>query len=152
MPPTLGNGKICYLEIPAGDLRRSIDFYQRVFGWQIRERGDGQVAFDDAVGEVSGTWVTGRPSSPEPGLLIYIMVDDAAAIVETIAAHGGEIVQPIAAMPPRSPLDSAIPLGTCSASIRSQRDRPEKATAEPAPRPGTVVGAGQRYAVARREV
>jgi predicted enzyme related to lactoylglutathione lyase len=66
MPPTLGNGKICYLEIPAGDLRRSIDFCQRVFGWQISERGDGQVTFDDAVGEVSGTWVTGRPSSPEP--------------------------------------------------------------------------------------
>jgi uncharacterized protein len=95
MPPTLGNGKICYLEIPAGDVRRSIDFYQRVFGWQIRERGDGQVAFDDAVGEVSGSWVTGRPSSLEPGLLIYIMVDDAVATVETIAAHGGEIVKPI---------------------------------------------------------
>jgi predicted enzyme related to lactoylglutathione lyase len=95
MPPTLGNGKICYLEIPASDVRRSIDFYQRVLGWQTRDRGDGHVAFDDAVGEVSGTWVTGRPASPKPGLLIYIMVDDAAAIVETIVAHGGEIVQPI---------------------------------------------------------
>jgi predicted enzyme related to lactoylglutathione lyase len=32
MPPTLGNGKICYLEIPATDLARSAEFYQRVFG------------------------------------------------------------------------------------------------------------------------
>ena len=25
MPPTLANGKICYLEIPAIDVRRSVD-------------------------------------------------------------------------------------------------------------------------------
>jgi len=32
-------------------------FYRKVFGWNIRIRGDGSVAFDDAVGEVSGSWV-----------------------------------------------------------------------------------------------
>jgi len=55
MPPTLGNGKICYLEIPAIDVRRSAAFYQAVVGWQSRRRGNGTVAFDDGVGEVSGT-------------------------------------------------------------------------------------------------
>jgi predicted enzyme related to lactoylglutathione lyase len=95
MPPTLGNGKICYLEIPALDLGRSIDFYQAVFGWAIRRRGDGSPAFDDGVGEVSGTWVTGRPPSSEPGLLLYIMVDSVTASVDAVLAHGGEIVQPI---------------------------------------------------------
>ena len=69
MPPTLGNGKIRYLEIPAGDVSRSAAFYRAVFGWQLRRRGDGQTGFDDSVGEVSGTWVTGRPPSPQPGLL-----------------------------------------------------------------------------------
>ncbi|HEV2836580.1 MAG TPA: VOC family protein, partial [Pyrinomonadaceae bacterium] len=73
MPPTTGNGKICYLEIPANHLARSIEFYEKIFGWKTRRRGDGQVAFDDGVGEVSGTWVTGRPASSEAGLLIYIM-------------------------------------------------------------------------------
>ena len=43
MPPTLGNGKICYLEIPASDVRRSSDFYHAVFGWHLRRRGDGQL-------------------------------------------------------------------------------------------------------------
>jgi predicted enzyme related to lactoylglutathione lyase len=95
MPPTLANGKICYLEIPATDVRRSVEFYQAVFGWKIRRRGDGSTAFDDAVGEVSGTWVTGRPPSPEPGLLLYIMVDSVAATIDAILAHGGELVQPI---------------------------------------------------------
>ncbi len=60
MPPTLANGKICYIEIPAADIQRSAEFYKRVFGWQIRLRGDGQTAFDDSVGEVSGTWVLGQ--------------------------------------------------------------------------------------------
>ena len=93
--PTFGNGKICYIEMPAIDIKQSSSFYQEVFGWQIRTRGDGSVAFDDAVGEVSGTWVSGRPPSPQPGLLIYIMVDSVAASVEAVIAHGGKIVQPI---------------------------------------------------------
>ena len=95
MPPTMGNGKICYVELPATDVARSAGFYERVFGWTIRKRGDGSTAFDDGVGEVSGTWVTGRPASGEPGLLFYIMVDSVAETVETVTANGGEIVQPI---------------------------------------------------------
>ena len=82
MPPTVANGKICYVEIPAVDVPRSIAFYEAVFGWQTRRRGDGSTAFDDGVGQVSGTWVAGRPSSGQPGLLIYIMVDDIAATAD----------------------------------------------------------------------
>ena len=100
MPPTLANGKICYIEMPAVDIRRSADFYAKVFGWGIRRRGDGSTAFDDTVGEVSGTWVVGRPPSVQPGLLFYIMVDSVAASVEAVVAHGGELVQPIGADAP----------------------------------------------------
>jgi predicted enzyme related to lactoylglutathione lyase len=100
MPPTMANGKICYVEIPATDIRRSAEFYAAVFGWSLRQRGDGATAFDDAIGEVSGAWVVGRPPSPTPGLLLYVMVDDAAATVEVVKAHGGEIVQPLGADAP----------------------------------------------------
>jgi predicted enzyme related to lactoylglutathione lyase len=95
MPPTLGNGKICYIEIPATDIARSAAFYGKVFGWRIRERADGSTAFDDGVGEVSGTWLLGRAPSEQPGLLVYLMVDSVAAAIELIVASGGEIVQPI---------------------------------------------------------
>jgi predicted enzyme related to lactoylglutathione lyase len=100
MPPTLGNGKICYVEIPAADIARSADFYKRIFGWNIRQRGDGHTAFDDTTGEVSGSWVLGRPPSSKPGLLFYVMVDDVAAILDLIVASGGKIVQPIGADAP----------------------------------------------------
>jgi len=95
MSPTYANGKICYIEIPATDIPRSVAFYQSVFGWKTRQRGDGAIAFDDGVGQVSGTWVTGRPPSENPGLLIYVMVDDINVTIEAIRANGGEIVQPV---------------------------------------------------------
>src|SRR3989441_10626492 len=91
-PPTYRTGKICYIEIPATDIRRSAEFYQRAFGWQIRKRGDGSTAFDDTVNEVSGTWVTGRPASTQPGLMVYIMVGSAAAAGQAVASAGAEIV------------------------------------------------------------
>lgn len=100
MQPTLANGKVCYLEIPTTDVHRCAAFYQAVFGWRLRQRGDGQIAFDDPTGEVSGSWVTGRPVAAQPGLLVYIMVDSVAATAEAIVAHGGEIVQPIGADAP----------------------------------------------------
>lgn len=71
MPPTLANGKICYLEIPAKDIARSADFYKTVFGWGIRKGGDGHIAFDDTTGQISGTWVLNHPpgSGSRPSLL-----------------------------------------------------------------------------------
>ena len=100
MPPTLGNGKICYIEFPATDIARSAEFYQNIFGWNVRKRGDGSTAFDDGVGEVSGTWKLGRPPAATPGLMMYIMVDSVAAILEAIVDQGCEIVQPVGADAP----------------------------------------------------
>lgn len=92
--PTLANGKICYIEMPAIDINTSAIFYKEVFGWNIRQRGDGVTAFDDAVGEVSGAWIPGRAPMTEVGLLFYIMVDDIDATIDKIIANGGKIVQP----------------------------------------------------------
>jgi predicted enzyme related to lactoylglutathione lyase len=100
MPPTLSNGKICYIEIPAIDVGRSANFYASVFGWQLRQRGDGHTAFDDTTGEVSGTWIVGRPAASVPGLLLYIMVDSVSATLDVVIAQGGELVQAIGADAP----------------------------------------------------
>jgi uncharacterized protein len=95
MAPTTGNGKICYIELPAADAAKSAEFYGTVFGWHIRRRGDGHLAFDDTVGEVSGSWVEGRQPWAEPGLLFYIMVDSVEDAVAAVQANGCEIVQSI---------------------------------------------------------
>jgi predicted enzyme related to lactoylglutathione lyase len=93
--PTIGNGKICYIEMPAINIDQSASFYKNVFGWNIRKRGDGTTAFDDTVGEVSGTWVLNRKPMTEVGLLVYIMVDSVEQAIEKLLAHGGKLVQPI---------------------------------------------------------
>jgi len=89
------HGKICYLEIPATDIERSAQFYRDVFGWHIRQRSNGTLAFDDPSGAVSGSWVLKRQPSATPGLLFYIMVDSVAKAANAVMAHGGDIVQRI---------------------------------------------------------
>jgi predicted enzyme related to lactoylglutathione lyase len=100
VPPTMANGKICYIDIPATDVARSSEFYSKSFGWKLRRRGDGSVAFDDSVGQVSGTWSVGRPPATTPGLVLYIMVDSVEKTCADVVANGGEIVQPIGADAP----------------------------------------------------
>ncbi len=67
----------------------SAAFYEAVFGWNIRRSSDGDMAFDDTVGGVSGRWVTGRPPSAEPGIVVYTMVD---SVAQTLA----KVVRPAA--------------------------------------------------------
>lgn len=93
--PDYATGKICYIEIPATDIRQSAEFYRRAFGWGIRQRGDGHTAFDDTVGGVSGTWVLDRPPMTEAGLMVYVMVAEASPSVDAIVAAGGEIIRPV---------------------------------------------------------
>ena len=95
MSPTFAPGKISYIQIPALDVDLSARFYETVFGWNIRRRSDGEVAFDDTVGEVSGTWITSRPPASEPGLLIYMMVESVERTLDTIRDAGGEVVTPL---------------------------------------------------------
>ena len=92
MSPSLGNGKICYLEIPTTNAGRSAAFYRDALGWTPRTRSDGAIAFDDGVGEVSGTWVSGRPPNRDAGTLVYVMVDDISETMRRVEEHGGEIV------------------------------------------------------------
>ena len=94
------DGKLCYIEIPSRDIDVSAAFYTTVFGWKVRVRGDGQRAFDDTTGAVSGTWVVNRPPSREPGMLVYIMVDDMDATLRKLAEAGGRVVMPKTAINP----------------------------------------------------
>lgn len=94
MSPHYAQGKICYVEIPAADVAVSSAFYRDVFGWSLRERGDGATAFDDGVGQVSGTWVLGRPAASEAGVCVYMMVKDVAQTSREVVEQGGEIVRP----------------------------------------------------------
>ena len=87
------HGKICYLEIPANAAEDSANFYSGIFGWKVRKRGDGEVAFDDS-GCVSGTWVKESDRTADEQTRVYIMVDAIAETLPRIEAAGGRILTP----------------------------------------------------------
>lgn len=93
--PTYGNGKICYVEMPSFNIEASAKFYEAVFGWKTRTRGDGATAFDDGVGQVSGAWTLDRKPSTGIGLVVYVMVDDIDQTIKKITGQGGNIVQTV---------------------------------------------------------
>jgi len=87
----MSHGKICYLEIPATTAEASAGFYSSIFGWTIRKRGDGAIAFDD-TGGVSGTWVNESDRTPDEQTRIYIMVDNISDTLKKIEAAGGRVL------------------------------------------------------------
>jgi predicted enzyme related to lactoylglutathione lyase len=89
-----GFGRMYYVEIPATDVATSAAFYQSVFGWNVRQRGDGEVAFDDGAGHVSGVWTLDRVPAADPGFRLYVSVQDAEVAAERIEAAGGTIETP----------------------------------------------------------
>jgi predicted enzyme related to lactoylglutathione lyase len=92
--------RFCYLEIPAVDVHESAAFYEKVFGWVIRHWDTERPSFDDATGNISGAWVTGRKASGEASLLPYVWVDSIEATLAQVTVHGGEVVE--AGRPDRS--------------------------------------------------
>ena len=87
------HGKICYVEIPANRAEDSARFYSDIFGWKVRARGDGNLAFDDAAG-VSGTWVEEGDRTPDERTRTYIMVNSIAESLNRIEGAGGRVITP----------------------------------------------------------
>jgi uncharacterized protein len=87
------HGEICYLEIPANRAEDSARFYSDIFGWKVRTRGDGNLAFDDPGG-VSGTWVKESDRTPDERTRTYIQVDNITESLKQIEKAGGKILTP----------------------------------------------------------
>jgi predicted enzyme related to lactoylglutathione lyase/uncharacterized glyoxalase superfamily protein PhnB len=96
----LARPRFCYFEIPAQDVHQSAAFYAKVFNWNIRDEGSSHPSLDDATGNISGTWVTGRQVSRDAGLLPSIWVDNIDVCLAMIAAHGGAIIEPVQSVSP----------------------------------------------------
>jgi predicted enzyme related to lactoylglutathione lyase len=87
------HGKICYLEIPANKAEDAAKFYSDIFGWKVRPRGDGNLAFDDS-GAVSGTWVKEQDRTLDERTRVYIMVDNITESLKQIEARSGKVLTP----------------------------------------------------------
>jgi predicted enzyme related to lactoylglutathione lyase len=88
-----GHGRLSYMQIPASNVHQSAEFYETVFGWQLRGGSDNHFSFTDATGDMIGAWVTGRAISEEPGVLPYIYVHGIDASLAKVTSNGGVVVQ-----------------------------------------------------------
>ncbi len=59
----------------------------------------------------SGTWRTDRKPSPDPGLLLYIMVANVETTIEAVIANGGKIVQHVGMDAPEITVRFSDPAG-----------------------------------------
>ena len=89
--PQWKHGKICYLILASKDVDASARFYADVFGWSTRRHDNGDLAFDDTTGMVSGMWDTSLVARAG-GYEIDIWVDDVAATAARIVAAGGTLI------------------------------------------------------------
>jgi predicted enzyme related to lactoylglutathione lyase len=90
------HGEICYLQIPALDLMKSAEFYEKVFGWRI-ERPYPSFESPGLIGQ----WVTDRAPAPDAGPLIWIYVSRIDETLELVSTSGGEVIEPPSADGPR---------------------------------------------------
>ena len=98
--------KVNHFEIPADNLSRAKNFYNEVFGWEIRDAGmpDGDyqmvetVATGDdympkEVGAINGGMMTRQAAEEKP--LIVITVGDIRQRLLDIEAQGGKVVMSV---------------------------------------------------------
>lgn len=95
------SGKVVHFEIPFDDGQRARSFYRDVFGWQLQEMPEMDYTMVESgpSGEQGPTepgYIGGgmleRSTSPAPGPVIVIDVDDIDVALEKIEKLGGSTV------------------------------------------------------------
>lgn len=100
---TIQADKVAWFEMPADDVARASEFYNKVFGWATPPMGEDAtfaltVAADahgnpTEVGGINGGFHK-RQSASDAGPVVNIMVADIDAKLQAVEAAGGNVIQP----------------------------------------------------------
>jgi predicted enzyme related to lactoylglutathione lyase len=82
----------CHIVIPALDLPKAKEFYERVFGWTVMENHPGQAYWFFTSGNVGGAFDNSAQSA-QGSIVLVIEVEDMPATIQNIIELGGTIVQ-----------------------------------------------------------
>jgi predicted enzyme related to lactoylglutathione lyase len=93
--------RVIHFEIPSGDPQKSIEFYRKIFGWEINQWGDQQYWLcntgDQSEPGINGAIIKRR--SPEHPVVNSIGVKNIQEAITVIEANAGIIVVPVMAIP-----------------------------------------------------
>ena len=91
----MSKSSICYLEIPAPDIKKASTFYASVFDWNVRESDLSDVAYSMFDTGEEGALCGGLDSSKpvqKGGIIFYIKVGNMDAVLAAIKNEGGSVV------------------------------------------------------------
>jgi predicted enzyme related to lactoylglutathione lyase len=94
--------RISYLDFSADDPERAIQFYNTVFGWQIKKWEGPFEYWEFKTGESNEPGIDGgltKRSKPEESLTPFINVPSVDDYTSKIEANGGKVIQPKTAIP-----------------------------------------------------
>jgi hypothetical protein len=89
------NGSPCWVDLGVPDLRRAIDFYTALFGWEINEGPAETGGYSMCLVDGSPVAAIARSQEPDAGSFwwtVYFAADDVAATAKLAGEHGGAIV------------------------------------------------------------
>ena len=89
------DGKLDYLELPAGDLPATKRFYAEAFGWSFTDYGPTYAGFDEGLDGGFQADPAEAPKAPLP----VIFATNLEAMLAKVEAAGGAMVKPIFAFP-----------------------------------------------------
>jgi predicted enzyme related to lactoylglutathione lyase len=89
------DGKIDYVEMPAGDLPATKAFYASAFGWTFTDYGPEYAAMSEGLD--GGFHADAAEAVKKPLVILY--AHDLEAMAAKVAAAGGTIVRPIFSFP-----------------------------------------------------
>jgi predicted enzyme related to lactoylglutathione lyase len=102
------DGKIDYLELPAGDVPAIKEFYSKAFGWSFQDYGPTYAAFDEGL---DGGF-DGDPAERSKAPLPVLYATDLEAMLTRVEAAGAVILKPIYAFPGGRRFHFRDPAGT----------------------------------------
>ena len=80
-----------HIEIPTTDVKKSREFYSKMFGWKMYENRPDYVMFTTEDNQGGGLTPQSKPT--QDGVILYIEVEDIAKKLGEIEAAGGNKVK-----------------------------------------------------------
>ena len=89
------DGKIDYVEFPAGDLPATKAFYAAAFGWRFTDYGPAYAAMEEGLDGGFNADAADQVGKP----LVILFAHDLEAMEAKVRAAGGQITRPIFSFP-----------------------------------------------------
>jgi len=90
---------VVHFEINATDRKELKDFYQCLFGWEVKDKNPLGYGLVDTKSDDKGISGGIFENKNAPGVLMYIEVDDPEQYLDQIEEMGGEVIVPATNIP-----------------------------------------------------